>query len=200
MGGCGARGTPFRRTGRAIGATDSAPNRCTRQYAGRPASKESRGPIGRRDRPRTSSPGERSRSALPGMESLIQLPDRRGRGSPTETRRDRPGRREALAACRADDSLVVTKLERREVRLSARSGAALHRGRPQKRQNPRWCEGSGEEPTAGLEPATPSLRGQTRGPTEAEQACRRRSGATRDARSGPRRTIVLPPERPQFVR
>ena len=48
----------------------------------RPASKESRGPIGRRDRPTTSSPGERSRSALPDMESLIQLPDRRGRGTP----------------------------------------------------------------------------------------------------------------------
>ena len=133
--------------------------------AGRPASKESRGPIGRRDRPRTSSPGERSRSALSGMESLIQLPDRRGRGSRTGTRRDRPGLREALAACRAGDSLVVTKLDRvarslpdardiaedltrREVRLSLGGSGPGAVSEPQRRDHARrddarWARSQG---------------------------------------------------------
>ena len=85
--------------------------------------------------------------------------------SRTGTRRDRPGLREALAACRAGDSLVVTKLDavarslpdardiaedltRREVRLSLGGSGPGAVSEPQRRDHARrddarWARSQG---------------------------------------------------------
>src|SRR3954449_10184175 len=88
----------------------------------------------------------------------------------TGTRRDRPGLREALAACRSGDTLVVTKLDRLARSLPDARGTAdevtRRRGRPRRPPRPT----SRPTPPVAASASTSAARSTTQ-PTRSGDCC-----------------------------